>query len=108
MSGPVYKVLRSKGIFGGTPAELGSHKNNARFTAVLMHLTRPEACLDFADVGLAEEIHAKARLADPTSDRFGEFPGKKPFMKKQFLTLGLSLDLQLSEQGLFVDPNTHG
>ncbi len=37
----------------------GLHKDDPRFTAMVVHLARPEAGLDLTNVCFSQEIHAK-------------------------------------------------
>ena len=43
-------------------------KNDIMLRAFLTHLARPDACLDFADVGPVQKQHTEAGLADTAAD----------------------------------------
>ena len=51
----------------------GLHQVDAGGTAFRTHRFGPDAALDFTDVGLAQQVHAQAGLADTAADRERQF-----------------------------------
>ena len=76
--------------------------------ALLDHLLRPKAGLDLSDMGFAQEIHAKPRLADTSADGERQFVLEQFLVEQEFFPVVGAGYLQLTQQGLLVDPDPHG
>ena len=86
----------------------GSDERNPRGSAGFAHGVRPDARLDFPDMGLAEQKHAKPGLPDTSADgqRHGISHQLPVIIKLQ--PFFLSFRLQLAYKRRLVDPDTHG
>ena len=51
---------------------LNSNHRHTEARALVEHILRPDAGLDFAEVGLVEQHHAEAALADAAADAQGQ------------------------------------
>ena len=57
------------------------YQGDAGVAALTDHFVGPDAALNLADVGFAEEVHAEAALADAAADGAGEFAGEQALVE---------------------------
>ena len=97
-----------RAIFSSFPTWIGNlYQIDAGFAAAGDHFLGPDAALDFADVGFAQEEHAEAALADAAADGAGEFSGEQALVEGEVRLPLLTLDFQLAAQGLLVHADAH-
>ena len=75
--------------------------------AFLPHLARPDACLDFADVGPVQKQHAEAGLADTAADGQRKLAIQEHPVVGQILPLFAAGLHKLFHQGLLVHADAH-
>ena len=83
------------------------YQRHAELFALLSHVVWPDAGLDFSDVRFLEQNHAQSALSDATSDAQGEFVVDKLLVEIEFASLLFPGNLELAEQRLFIDADTH-
>ena len=76
----------------------GLYQVDAGFAAAALHLFGPDAALDFPDVGLAQQIHAKAALADAAADGAGKLAGEQAPVEGEFFFPLFALDRKLAAE----------
>ena len=62
----------------------GLQQRNPRFLTSALGLFVPDAALDFADVGAAQEEHTQTALADAAADGVGELAVEQFLVEGQF------------------------
>ena len=75
--------------------------------ALAAHVVGPDAGLDLTDVGLVEEHHAKTALSDTTAYGERQTVVEQLLVEEELFALFLALNLQLTQQTLLVDTDTH-
>ena len=80
---------------------------HTEFLALLTHIVGPDRSLDLTDMSLVEQHHAETALSDTATDTQGQFVVQQLLVEIELFALLLSLDLQLAQQTLLIDADTH-
>ena len=81
---------------------------HAKTFALPPHVVGPNAGLDFADMAFVQKHHAKTTLSNTTTNGEGQTVVEQLLVEIQLFAFLLMLKLQLSQQALFIDTDTHG
>ena len=83
------------------------YKVHTQLLTFLAHLVGPDTCLYLADVTLVQQHHTKAALAYTAADAERQFVVHQFLVEVESKSLFLAFNLQLTNQRLRVNTDTH-
>ena len=83
-------------------------QRDPRFLTGALGFFVPDAALDFADMGAAQEEHTQAALADAAADGVGELTAEQFLVEGQLPAVVTASQGQLAIQGFGADADAHG
>jgi hypothetical protein len=85
----------------------GLYQIHSEGLALSAHVIGPDAGLDLTDVGLMEEYHTETTLSDTTANRERQTVIEQLLVEEELFAFLLAFNLQLTQQTLLVDTDTH-
>ena len=83
------------------------YQGHTHFFAFLTHAVGPDGGLDLADVSFVKQHHAQTTMTNTSSNAQGQAVVEQLLVEIELLTLLLTLNLELAQQTLFVNTDTH-